>query len=68
MTESKQEKSNDSLDKDRLKSVYLDKVALIKELKDKALYLGAVYGDCIKVEIDVNPKMKSVKLSIKEFM
>jgi hypothetical protein len=62
------EKTGESLDDGTLKSVYWDKVKLVKELKDKALYLGTAYGECIKIELDVNPMMKSVKMSIKEFL
>ena len=62
------EKNAETLDGDRLKSVYSDKVELVAELKDRALYLATVYGDCIKIEIDVNPRMKSVKLSLREYL
>lgn len=57
-----------SLDGDRLKQYIADKVEIVRDMKDKSLFLAGVYGDCIKIEIDVNPKTKSVKMSIKEYV
>lgn len=55
-----------SLDGDQIKEYLISKYQLIDELKDKALYLASAYGENIKIEIDVNPKVQSVKLSVRE--
>ena len=65
MTEGKNVKTVDGSEKNQY---IADKMRLIAELKDRALFLANVYGGNIKVEIDVNPHVSSVKLSVKEFV
>ena len=62
------EKFVSDLDGEQLKSIYSDKMQLIDELKDRALFLASAYRNCIKIEIDVNPAMKSCKLSVREYL
>jgi len=62
------EKNLKTLDAEQLKQYITDKSNLTAELKDKALFLANVYGNNIKIEIDVNPTVQSVKFSVREYL
>ena len=65
--ESERAKKLKTLDDAQIREYLISRIELIEELKDRALFLAAAYGENIKIEIDVNPKVQSVKLSVKEF-
>jgi hypothetical protein len=65
--ESDKIKMLETVDSGQFKQYITDRLRLVEELKDKCLFLANTYGENIKVEIDVNPKVQSVKLSVKEY-
>lgn len=56
-----------NVDNNKIKQYIIDRLRLIEDLKDRSLFLANLVGENIKIEIDVNPKVSSVKLSIKEY-
>ena len=43
------------------------KKEIVQSIKTYAIMLSQVYGDNIKIEIDINPKIDSLKFRVTEF-
>ena len=46
---------------------YISKSEIIQHIKNYSIMLSKVYGDNIKIEVDINPKIDSLKFKITEF-
>ena len=57
-----------NLDGEQALEYILAKDRLVKELKNLSLFLAGEMGRNVKIEIDVNPKVQSVKMSVKEYL
>jgi len=57
-----------NIDGESLRQYLIDREVLKGELKDRAMFLASTYGENIQIVIDVNPKVQSAKLSVKEFL
>ena len=55
------------IDKQSEKKYIPTKAEIIQSIKTSAITLSKVYGDNIKIEIDINPKIDSLKFRVTEF-
>ena len=56
-----------SIDKQPENKYIPSKSEIIQSIKTHAIMLSKVYGDNIKIEIDINPKIDSLKFRVTEF-
>jgi hypothetical protein len=67
MPDTEKIKNIKSIDEKQIKQYIVDRYMIIENMKNDSLFLASTYQSNIKIEIDVNPHMRSVKISVKEF-